>query len=171
MNTITYSVGNNSVVVDQTPKIRCQFNPKLFGSGLVVGFDQKEIFENGTGIYPVFVKNHQAAISIGGSEKIFFSGEWADEIRDAGPIKYVVHVVGENNYKRDVYVFDIPGKINLRAGLTIHSGPGTWSSWPAGACRGSPGSGSQCRTSRRHRTCRPRCSPARCSSRRSRRSC
>lgn len=125
MNENTYISAFINIISE--PKIRCEFNPKQFRPGLVVGFDQKEIFGGGTGIYPHLSKNQNIT---GRPDKIYFGGAWADGIEKDQFLDFSVHSVGEGNHKRDVYVFDIPSKINLRAGLTIHSGHGTWSSWP-----------------------------------------
>ena len=53
-------------------------------------------------------------------------GEWWQTI----PVD--VHWVGDLNggYSRKVYVCNIGGLANVRAGLTIHETRGTWSSWP-----------------------------------------
>jgi len=47
-------------------------------------------------------------------------------------LEYRTHLVGDakDGTLRQVHVLDIGDKANIRAGLTVHVGCGSWSSWP-----------------------------------------
>src|SRR3990167_9806812 len=59
-------------------------------------------------------------------------GDFAIYINGMIELEYRTHLVGDakDGTLRQVYVLDIGNKANIRAGLTVHVGNGSWSSWP-----------------------------------------
>lgn len=103
---------------------------------LLVAFDLDDIFEYQQDILvylmpkgvtiPDNVYEKKYAFSVYGNWK----NDFANIIKTPEALNIDEHDVGRDSYARKVCVFDIPKAINLRAGLTIHDGYGTWSSWP-----------------------------------------
>ena len=106
-----------------------------YGS-LLVAFDHDEIFEYQQDILVYLMpKNVSVPNEVFKKQYVFsVKGDWKHDL--VGRIKTPTllnvdeHDVGKDSYSRNVCVFDIPKEINLRAGLTVHNGCGTWSSWP-----------------------------------------
>ena len=119
--------------------LNARFDAKSYSEdGLLIQFSTESIFGNQ---YPVFrahfvVVNRfsfphdsNSVLLPGKTEGLFIAGNWAHNL-PVGEIEYMAHSVGKDSYLRTVYTLDIPKEINLRAGLTVHEGRGTWSSYP-----------------------------------------
>ena len=114
--------------------LRGEWDKEFADKGLWFYSDSLDDLFNG--VFKAYLYNRYSYTTLLKKEKDSLSylvrGDFAINIRGMVELEYHLHLVGdpEDGTARKVYVLDIGDKANIRAGLTVHAGNGSWSSWP-----------------------------------------